>query len=151
MLISHYLRDPKIKCCRIYIFCGRRMIKKYSSNQNAHSEHFYWLSYLPINMCIYILLYSHPVRADRIRHQRVCVRYASRARMAGKHQQSDLPFWYCTTFTNCSMMFSHRWITINVVMLSLVIWSVRIHAFRGRGFGRRFAGRVRCSLSVLSG
>ncbi len=27
-----------------------------------------------------------------------------------------------------------------VVMLSLVIWSVRVHAFRGRGFGRRLQG-----------
>ncbi len=37
------------KC--IYIFCGRRSTKKCSSNQNARSEHFFLLSYLPVNIC----------------------------------------------------------------------------------------------------
>ncbi len=33
---------------------------------------------------------------------------ADRARMAGKHQQPDLSSWYCSTFTNCTIKFSHR-------------------------------------------
>ncbi len=50
---------------------------------------------------------------------------ADKARMAGKHQQPDLPSWYCCTFTNCTVKFSHWWMTwCIVVRLSLVIWSV---------------------------
>ncbi len=35
------------------------------------------------------------------RYQRVHARCADRARMAGKHQQPNLPSWHCITFTNC--------------------------------------------------
>ncbi len=131
-----------------FIFCGRCRTKKCSSNQNVRSEHFHWLSYLPVNM--YLPTSAHPVRADRIcHHQRVHVCYADGARMAGKHQP-DRPSWYCSTFTNCTIKFSHWWMTWwSVVMLSLVVWSV--HAFRGCGFGWWFAGRVGCLLLVLSG
>ncbi len=38
----------------IYTFCGRRGTKKCSSNQNARSERFNWLSYLPVNVYICI-------------------------------------------------------------------------------------------------
>uniref|UniRef100_A0A8C1G6A0 Spectrin beta chain n=1 Tax=Cyprinus carpio TaxID=7962 RepID=A0A8C1G6A0_CYPCA len=34
--------------------------------------------------------------------------YAVRARITGKQQQPDLPSWYCSTFTNCAIKFSHR-------------------------------------------
>uniref|UniRef100_A0A8C2AMU1 Spectrin beta chain n=1 Tax=Cyprinus carpio TaxID=7962 RepID=A0A8C2AMU1_CYPCA len=30
------------------------------------------------------------------------------ARITGKQQQPDLPSWYCSTFTNCAIKFSHR-------------------------------------------
>ncbi len=49
------------------------------------------------------------------RHQRVHVRYADRARMAGKHQQLDLPSWYYSTFTNCTIKFSHQLMTHDVL------------------------------------
>ncbi len=47
----------------INIFCGRRRTKKCLSNQNARSERFDWLSYLPVNM--YLHTSAHPVHADR--------------------------------------------------------------------------------------
>ncbi len=94
--------------------------------------------------------------ADRIHHQRVHVRYADRARMASKHQQPDLLSWYCSTFTNCTMKFfspvNNTWCII--VMLSLVVWSVCVHVFRGRDFGRQLQGgwdiRFQCYQAKVS-
>ncbi len=54
---------------------------------------------------MYLHTSAHPVRADRICHQRVHARCADRARMAGIHQQPDLPSLYCSTFTNCAIKF----------------------------------------------
>ncbi len=60
----------------------------------------------PACLSTYVLAY---LWADTIRlHQCVYACCADRARMAGKHQP-DLPFWYCSTFTNCAITFSHRW------------------------------------------
>ncbi len=42
----------------IYRFCGRHRTNKCSSKQNACSERFDWLSYLPVNMCISISLHT---------------------------------------------------------------------------------------------
>ncbi len=62
--------------------------------------------------------------------------------MSGKHQQPVLPSWYWCAFTNCARKFSRvKDIWCIVVMLSLIVWSVSIHAFRGRGFERWFAVR----------
>ncbi len=57
----------------------------------------------PTCLSTYVFAY---LCADRIHHERVHARCADRARMAGKHQQPDLPSWYCSTFTNCAIIFS---------------------------------------------
>ncbi len=69
----------------------------------------------PTCLSTYVLAY---LCADRIRHQRVHAHCADRARMADK---LDLPFWYCSTFTNCTIKFSHRWMTHDVVQRSPVV------------------------------
>ncbi len=56
---------------------------------SSHSERFDWLPYVPVN--VYLHTSAHLVHAHRVRHQRGHIRYADRARMAGKHQQPDLP------------------------------------------------------------
>ncbi len=48
----------------INIFCGRRRTKKCLSNQNARSERFDWLSYLPVNICICIPLHTPFTQTD---------------------------------------------------------------------------------------
>ncbi len=65
----------------------------------------------PTCLSTYVFAY---LCADRIRHQRDHTCCADRARMADKHQQPDLPSWYCSTFTNCTIKFSHRWMTHDV-------------------------------------
>ncbi len=93
----------------IYIFCGRCRTKKCSSNQNARSKRFNWLSYLSVNVCICI-----PPRTLFAQTWYVISAFThavQTARMAGKHQQPNLPSWYCSTFTNCAIKFSHRWMT----------------------------------------
>ncbi len=100
-------------CICIYIFCGRCRTKKCSSNQNAWLEWFYWLSYLPVNVNICILLCTLFAQTRYvIKH--VHARCADRARMAGKHQQPDLPSWYCGTLTSCTIKLSHWWMTHDV-------------------------------------
>ncbi len=98
----------------IYIFCGRRRTKKCSSNQNARSERFKWVSYLPVNVCISIPLSTLFAQTGYV-ISAFTHAIADRARMADKHQQPDLPSWYCSTFTNCTIKFSHRWMTHDVV------------------------------------
>ncbi len=97
----------------IYIFCGRRRTKKCSSNQNARSEHFNWLSYLPVNICISIPLRTRFAQTGYAISAGTYA-IADRARMADKHQQPDLPSWYCSTFTNCTIKLSQRWMTHDV-------------------------------------
>ncbi len=69
------------------------------------------LTFLPACQHVYLHTSAHPVHADRTRHQCVHVHYADRARMAGKHQQPDLPSWYCCSFINCAIKFSHQLMT----------------------------------------
>ncbi len=96
----------------IYIFCRRCRTKKCSSNQNAWSERFNWL---PTCLSTYVLAYlCAPCSRRQDSSSRVHVRCADRARMADKHQQPDLPSWYCSTFTNCAIKFSHWWMTHDV-------------------------------------
>ncbi len=94
----------------------------------------------PTCLSTYVLAYlsTHPVsrRHDTSSSARSCC--ADRARMAGKHQQPDLPSWYFSTFTNCAIKFSHRWMTHDVAQRFTVPLSVC--AFRGRGFGWRLQG-----------
>ncbi len=54
------------------------------------------LTFLPACQHMHLYTSAHPVRTDRIRHQHVHVCCADSARMAGKHQQPDLPSWYWT-------------------------------------------------------
>ncbi len=68
-------------------------------------KRFNCLSYLPVNVYICIPL------CTLFGQDTSSALYADRARMAGRHQQPNLPSWYCSTFTNCTIKFSHRWKT----------------------------------------
>ncbi len=68
-----------------------------------------------LSMYVFAYLYAPCLRRQDTSSARSCTLcWVDRARMAGKHQQSDLPSWYCSTFTNCTIKFSHRWMTHNV-------------------------------------
>ncbi len=120
----------------VYIFCGRHRTKKCSSNQNVRYENYERLAYLPVNICVCIPLYTLFAQTGFF----ISVfTYAMQTEWEWQANINNLIFLPGIAYDTWCI----------VVMLSLVVWSVCIHVFRRRGFGRRFAGRVGRTLSVL--
>ncbi len=64
------------------------------------------------------------------------------ARMADKHQQPEFPSWYCSTFTNCIIKFSHLSVSfsLGVVKLWVTEWDK---------VGRTLAVSVSCVAGLI--
>ncbi|XP_058623827.1 cytosolic purine 5'-nucleotidase isoform X1 [Onychostoma macrolepis] len=77
----------------------KRRTKKCWSNQNARSERFICLSYLPVNVCICIPLRTRFAQTGYV-ISAITHTIADRARMAGKHQQPDLLSWHLDSSSN---------------------------------------------------
>ncbi len=122
----------------IYIFCERRRTKKCSSNQNARNE-----AFLPA--CQHVILHTSAQTGYIIS----AFTFATQTEQEWQANINNLIFFpgILVLLLTVLWIFSpvnNTWCI--VVMLSLVIWSVCVHVFRGRDFGR-----VGHSLSVLSG
>ncbi len=97
------------KCIYLYLYILWKVKDQEMFVQSKRSVRAFELSFLPACQHMYLHTSAYPVRADTIDHQRVHALCADRARRAGKHQQPNLPSWNCSTFTNCAIKFSHRW------------------------------------------